>query len=135
MTLDQIDLKSAHLWCERKKGSLSTQHPIKGEELHAIKAWLRLREAHPYADNPYAFLSERGPFTRQALNYLVGEIGKRASLILYVHPHMLRHSSGYAISNEGLNTRLVQDFLGHRNIQHTVRYTKTAAKRFEKVWR
>src|SRR5262249_16267892 len=135
MTLDQIDLKSAHFFCKRKKGSLDTHQTIDGDESRAIRAWLRVREQHPYRHTPCVFLSEGGPFTRQALNYLVGEIGKRASLIVHVHPHVLRHSCGYALANKGLDTRLVQDFLGHRNIQHTVRYTKTAAKRFEKVWR
>jgi len=135
MTLAQVDLNSAHFFCTRKKRSLDTQQTIEGDESRAIRAWLRVRENHPYRNIPNVFLSERGPFTRQALNYLVGAIGKRASLIVRVWPHMLRHSCGYALANKGLDTRLVQDFLGHRNIQHTVRYTKTAAKRFEKVWR
>jgi type 1 fimbriae regulatory protein FimB len=135
MRLDQIDLKSGHFLCRRKKGSLNTQQGIEGDESRAIRAWYRLREQHPYQATPYVFLSERGPFTRQALNYLVSEIGRHASLIIHVHPHMLRHSCGFALANKGLDTRLVQDFLGHKNIQHTVRYTKTAAKRFESVWR
>jgi site-specific recombinase XerD len=135
MRLEQIDLKSAHFACERKKGSLDTQQPIEGDESRAIRAWLRVREAHPYRHTNRVFLSERGPFTRQAVNYLVAQIGRRASLIVHVHPHMLRHSCGFALANKGLDTRLVQDWLGHQNIQHTVRYTKTAAKRFERVWR
>ena len=135
MQLDQIALKSAHFSCERLKGSLSTHQRIEGAESRAIRAWLRVREEHSYQHTPCVFLGERGPFTRQALNYLVAQIGRRASLILHVHPHMLRHSTGYALANKGLDTRLVQDFLGHRNIQHTVRYTKTAAKRFEGIWR
>src|SRR5262249_11811540 len=83
MTLDQVDLNSAHSFCKREKGSLDTQQTIEGNESRAIRAWLRLREEHPYRSTPNVFLSERGPFTRQALNYLVGEIGKRASLIVH----------------------------------------------------
>ena len=67
--------------------------------------------------------------------YLVAEIGKRAKLRFHVHPHMLRHSTGYYLVNRGYDTRLVQDYLGHKNIAHTVRYTRTAAIRFEGLWR
>ena len=135
MRLDQLDWSTAHLWVARKKGSLSTQHPLDGDELRALRAWLRVRERHPSRHLPYVFLSERGPCTRQMFNYLVAAIGRRAGLLMHVHPHMLRHSCGYALANKGRDTRLIQDYLGHRNVQHTVRYTRTAAARFEGLWR
>ena len=87
------------------------------------------------ARSPYLFLSERGPMTRQAFNYLVAQTGKRAKLRFHVHPHMLRHSTGYYLANRNHDTRLIQDYLGHKNIAHTVRYTRTAASRFEGLWR
>lgn len=130
-----LDLESARLYVRRKKGSLSTHQPIEGDELRALRAWLRERDDHPSAHSSYFFLSERGPMTRQAVNYLVAEIGKRAKLRFHVHPHMLRHSTGYYLANRGYDTRLVQDYLGHKNIAHTVRYTRTAASRFEGLWR
>jgi type 1 fimbriae regulatory protein FimB len=68
-------------------------------------------------------------------NCLVAVIGRRAGLLVHVHPHMLRHSCGDALANQGRDTRLIQDDLGHRNVQHTVRYTRTAAGRFEGLWR
>jgi type 1 fimbriae regulatory protein FimB len=131
MRLDQLDWPTAHLWVARKKGSLSTEHPLDGDELRALRAWLRIRDKHPCRHLPYLFLSERGPCTRQMFNYLVAVIGQRAGLLLPVHPHMLRHSCGYALANQGRDTRLIQDYLGHKNVQHTVRYTRTAAARFE----
>jgi type 1 fimbriae regulatory protein FimB len=134
MRLEQLDWHTAHLWVARKKGSLSTQHPLDGDELRALRAWFRVREEHPYRHLPYVFLSERGPCTRQMFNYLVAAIGRRAGLLLHVHPHMLRHSCGYALANQGRDTRLIQDYLGHRNVQHTVRYTRTASARFEGLW-
>ena len=70
--------------------------------------------------------------SRKAVNYLIHEAATRAGLPP-VHPHMLRHSCGYALANKGLDTRLIQDYLGHKNIQHTVRYTRIAAKRFEGI--
>jgi type 1 fimbriae regulatory protein FimB len=133
--LKDLDLEAANLFVRRIKHGFSTNHPVQGDELRAIRAWLRERERRPDVRSPYLFLSERGPMTRQAINYLVAEIGKRANLRFHVHPHMLRHSTGYYLANKGYDTRLIQDFLGHKNISHTVRYTRTAAARFEGLWR
>ena len=131
-----IDTVTARLFVRRLKGSLSTSQPLEGDELRAIRAWQRQRSLDSKAaHSPYLFLSERGPFTRQALNYLVQQIGHRAKLGFQVHPHMLRHSCGFYLANRGLDTRLIQDYLGHRNITHTTRYTRTAASRFEGLWR
>lgn len=134
--LSEIDLEGSTLRVRRAKGSLTTQQPIEGDELRAVRAWLRERSTLAHATgSPFLFLGERGPLTRQALNYLCKEIGERAKLGFRVHPHMLRHSCGYALANKGYDTRLIQDYLGHRNIRHTVIYTQTNSKRFEGMWR
>jgi len=133
--LKDVDLDTARIFVRRVKGSLSTHQPIEGDELRALRAWLRQRDVYTNADSSYLFLSERGPLTRQAINYLVKEVGKRAKLNFDVNPHMLRHSTGYYLANKGYDTRLIQDYLGHKNITHTVRYTRTAASRFENLWR
>jgi site-specific recombinase XerD len=84
---------------------------------------------------PWLFLTERGDqLTRFALNYLVRVAGERAGLGFSVHPHMLRHGCGYALANRGYDLRLIQDYLGHRSPYHTMRYTRTAASRFEGLW-
>lgn len=125
-----VKLKEARFNCKRLKGSLSTQHPLSADALKAVKAYLRTR-----ADSlPQLFVTERGePFSRQGLHYLIGAIAKRAGLH-HVHPHMLRHGCGFALANRGRDTRLIQDFLGHRDIRNTVIYTATAAHRFEGIW-
>jgi len=133
--IKDLDLATGRIFVRRKKGSLSTHQPLEGDELRAIRAYLREREQRSDARSPYLFLSERGPMTRQAINYLAKEIGERAKLRFRVHPHMLRHSTGYYLANQGYDTRLVQDYLGHKNIAHTVKYTRTAATRFEGLWR
>lgn len=51
------------------------------------------------------------------------------------HPHMLRHAYVYELPNQGADMRLIQDYLGHRNIQHTVQYTAANPARFEKLWK
>jgi integrase len=135
LRLRALDLDTGRMYVRRKKGSLSTHQPLEGDELRALRAWLREQTQRKDARLSYLFLSERGPMTRQAVNYLVKECGQRAKLRFHVHPHMLRHSTGYYLANRGYDTQLIQDYLGHKNIMHTVRYTRTAAIRFEGLWR
>ena len=127
---DQMNLKRARLWIKRAKGSLDTEQPLAGDELRALKRYLATREDHL----PWLFVSERGQqMVRRAVNYIIGEAGKRGGLG-HVHPHMLRHSCGYALANKGQDFRLIQDWLGHRDPKHTSQYTRVAARRFEGVW-
>jgi site-specific recombinase XerD len=49
--------------------------------------------------------------------------------------HMLRHACGYKLANDGHDTRALQAYLGHRNIQNTTRYTALAQDRFKGFWR
>ena len=93
-----------------------------------------LRKEYPEA--MYVFTTERGtPFTTDAINWLVKTIGKRAGLQLPVHFHMLRHSCGYKLANDGVDTRAIQDWLGHVSITHTTRYTQLSQTRFRDFWR
>jgi site-specific recombinase XerD len=64
----------------------------------------------------------------------VAQLGVAAQLSFPVHPHMLRHAIGYKFANDGVDTRTIQKYLGHRNIQHTVRYTELSAKQFKNLW-
>lgn len=127
---DQVDLEQSRLWVVRLKGGLSVEHPIEGDELRAIRRWLAQRDDAL----PWLFVSERKqPMTRQSVNYLIGAIGLRAGLGR-IHPHMLRHSCGFALANRGYDLRLIQDYLGHRDPRHTAHYTRTAARRFDGIW-
>jgi site-specific recombinase XerD len=76
-----------------------------------------------------------GPHARERAHALFGRIGTRANMPFPVHPHMLRHGCGYALANAGHDTRALQAWLGHKNIQHTVRYTELAPNRFKDFWR
>jgi integrase len=128
---DQINLKEARIDVRRLKRGLDVEHPLAGDELRGIKAYLRKRDEHL----PWLFLTERGgPLTRGSVNYMLSVAGARAKLG-HVHPHMLRHGCGYYLANEGYDTRLIQDYLGHRDPRHTARYTRTAARRFEGLWK
>jgi site-specific recombinase XerD len=128
---DQVNLAHARLWVERLKSSLSVEHPIAGDELRAIKRYLATRDDKL----PWLFVSERGqPMTRQAVNYLIREAAERAGL-KNVHPHTLRHSCGYYLADRGTDLRTMQDYFGHRDPRHTVRYSRIAGRRFEGLWK
>ena len=95
-----------------------------------------LRELKRQTEGPFVFETERGtPFTPDAINRLVKRIGERAKVPFKVHAHMLRHACGYALANKGHDTRAIQDYLGHRNIQHTTKYTELSSARFKDFWR
>jgi type 1 fimbriae regulatory protein FimB/type 1 fimbriae regulatory protein FimE len=129
---DQIDFDHARLHVRRVKQGTPSTHPIVGDELRALRKLQR--EQEPRA--PFVFTSERGsPFTTAGFARLVERAGEAAGLGFKTHPHMLRHACGFALANKGHDTRALQAYLGHRNIQHTVRYTELAPNRFKGWWR
>ncbi len=123
--------RAATLHVRRVKNGKPAAHPIRGDELR------ELRELHRrYPDSAFVFATERGgPFTPDAVNRLIKRIGERAGFPFPVHVHMLRHGCGYALAGHGHDTRAIQDWLGHRSIQHTVRYTELNPARFKDFWR
>ena len=133
--LAQGDIESRVLHVERLKKGLSTTHPLRPDEIRAIKAWFTER-ARLKPDGDYFFVSERrSPLSRKTAWVAIRAYGEKAKLSLPAHPHMLRHACGFALADQGADTRLIPDYLGHRNIQHTVIYTATNPARFEKLWR
>lgn len=110
-------------YVRRAKNGKPSAHPLRGDEVRALR---ELRRQFP--DSTFVFATERcGPFTPDAVNWLIKRIGVRAGLPS-VHAHMLRHGCGYALANAGHDTRAIQDWLGHRSITHTVRYTELARR-------
>ena len=128
---DQVDLKAGLLHVARLKNGIASTHPIRGPELRALR---ELRRQYP--DSPYVFVTERGgPLTPATFRKLVARAGELARLPFPIHPHMLRHSTGYKLANDGQDTRAIQHYLGHRNITHTVRYTELSPERFKGFWK
>lgn len=129
---DQVDFKAGLLHVARMKKGTPSTHPLRGPELRALR---RLqREQRP--SSPYLFTTERrGPMTTAGVRKLIARIGQEASFPFPVHPHMLRHACGFKLANQGADTRTIQQYLGHRNISHTVRYTELASGRFRDLWR
>jgi type 1 fimbriae regulatory protein FimB/type 1 fimbriae regulatory protein FimE len=129
---EQVDFASATLHVRRVKQGTPATHPIVGDELRALRRLQREQEPR----SPFVFTSERGaPFTTAGFARMVERAGRAAGLPFKVHPHMLRHACGFALANKGHDTRALQAYLGHKNIQHTVRYTELAPTRFKNFWR
>ncbi|MGO2143612.1 MAG: tyrosine-type DNA invertase [Serratia bockelmannii] len=135
LQLSDLDLKEGMLHIRRMKNGFSTNHPLLRREVSVIKAWLKVRKNFPGAESDWLFLSKQGtPLTRQRIYQMISRLGEQANISVVSHPHMLRHACGFALADRGVDTRLIQDYLGHRNIRHTVRYTASNAERFKGVW-
>jgi integrase len=123
--------RSACLHVRRVKNGKPSVHPLRGDEVRALR---ELRRQFP--DSAFVFATERGgPFTTDAVNRHIKRLAERAGFDFPVHIHMLRHACGFALANAGHDTRAIQDWLGHRSIQHTVRYTELTPTRFRDFWR
>ena len=98
------------------------------------RALRKLRRDYPR--DAHVFVSERGgPISPIGFHRLVQRLGEAAEMPFPIHPHMLRHACGFKLANDGHDTRALQHYLGHKNIQHTVRYTEMAPDRFKDFWR
>jgi integrase len=128
---DQIDFKAGTIYINRLKNGKPATHFLEGDEMRALR---RLRREQ--SRNPFIFVSERGgPMTRSTVNKLIERAGRRSDFAFPVHPHMLRHACGFYLANKGVDTRTIQDYLGHRSIQHTVIYTALTPQKFKGLWR
>jgi type 1 fimbriae regulatory protein FimE len=123
----QIDLRHGRLHVNRAKSGVESVHPLRGPELRALRPL--------QAASPYVFVTEAGtPVTPAWLLRMIQRTGRAAKLPFPVHPHMLRHSTGYKLANDGHDTRSLAHYLGHRNLQSTARYTALAPDRFQRFW-
>jgi len=135
LRLSQVDTDSRVLHVARLKKVLSTTRPLQADELRVIKAWLAERAKMKPEIDAFFISERRGTLSRKTAWVAIRTYGRLAGLPVEAHPLMLRHACGFALADQGADTRLIQDYLGHRNIQHTVRYTATHPARFERLWR
>src|SRR5215471_9090209 len=128
---DDIDLAKRTIVVRRLKGSTDSSHYLERDELTGLK-----RLQREGIKSTYVFVNERGqPFGRMGIGRMIERAGEAAKLPFPVHVHMLRHSTGYALANKGMDTRRLQHFLGHASITNTVRYTAMSPEPFKDVWR
>ena len=127
----QVDFKTANLHVRRKKNGTPATHPLTGREMRALRKHQRGSE-----QSQFVFVSERGaPLTAPGFSRMVERAAIAADLGIKAHAHMLRHACGYKLANDGIDTRSLQAYLGHRNIQNTTRYTALAPDRFKGFWK
>lgn len=127
---EQVDLKQGLMHVNRLKHGNPSVHPLRGPELRALR-----RLQRDYSTSPYVFSSERkGPLSSDAIRKIFTRAGREARMPFTVHPHMLRHACGFKLAQAGQDTRAIQHYLGHKNIQHTVRYTQLSPDRFKTFW-
>jgi type 1 fimbriae regulatory protein FimB/type 1 fimbriae regulatory protein FimE len=124
---EQVDFTHALLHVTRRKKGLPSTHPLRGDELRALR---QLRRDNAFS--PYVFLSERKtPLSPAGFLKLFARLGEQAGFAFPIHPHMLRHGCGFKLANDGHDTRAIQSYMGHANIQNTVKYTALSAERFK----
>lgn len=127
---EQVDLKQGLLHVKRLKNGIPSTHPVRGKKLRVLRQLQR-----DYPDTPYVFISERKtPLIDRSVRHIVAQSGVLADFIFTVHPHMLRHSAGFYLANEGHDIQAIQAYLGHSNIKNTVIYTNLSSKRFSNFW-
>ena len=126
----QIDLADGYIEVHRVKHGRDSIHPLRSPELRALRQIQR-----DYTDTSYVFVSERkAPLSTRSIRHIITRAGESAGIPFQVHPHQLRHACGYYLAAQGHDTRAIQDYLGHKNIHHTVRYTQMSPQRFENFW-
>ena len=129
---DQVDLEHALLHVRKLKNGSPATHPLTGKELRALRRLQREQDTK----SPFVFTSERGtPFAKRGFQAMVERAGEATGFDMKIHPHMLRHACGFKLANDGVDTRTIQAYLGHKSIQHTVRYTELAPTRFKSLFR
>ena len=128
---EQVDLENGILHVRKVKQGTPATHPLTGRELRAFR---RLqREAHRFI---FCIRKRaRRTFHQPWLSGDGGASGQGCGFAMKIHPHMLRHACGYKLANDGVDTRTIQGYLGHRSIQHTVRYTELSPTRFKSLFR
>ena len=144
---DDIDWQTSTLHVRRSKGGIGTRQPLAARELRALRRLQReasansaltrnLSELQREASGVHIFVSERGaPLSVAGYQRMVARAGEAARFPFLIHSHMLRHSCGYKLANDGHDTRAIQHYLGHRSIASTVRYTTMSPHRFRGFWK
>lgn len=127
----QIDFEECRLHVVRKKGGKDSVHPLRDREIRLLKRLYKQREN----SSPWVFVTNRGGrLTIGAFGKIMLFLGIRANLLMPIHPYQLRHSTGYKLANDGVDTRTIQDYLGHTDIRNTVRYTMLSSRKFDNLF-
>lgn len=125
-----ISFDTGRIYVRRSKKSIASDQPLSGVELRALR---KLKRDNP--NHGYVFLSSRGaPLASRTIHHIIARGGEKAGFDMPIHPHMLRHSTGYDLINRGIDIRTIQGFLGHASINSTTRYTHLDSRAFDNIY-
>jgi len=134
LTLAQVDLPHRVLHVRRMQHGRSTTQPLRTDEIQAIQAWLRERTQMQQETDAFFVSERRQPLSRKTAWVMIRRCGVCAGLPLATHPQMLRHACGFALAAQGADTRVIQAYLGHRRMTHTLKYTTGQPVEFAQLW-
>lgn len=125
-----IDFENSRIYVHRLKRGRHGTHPLSLVEMEALEA---LKKSHD--GSSFIFNSERGGrMHRQNVNRIIKEIARSTNIAINCTPHVLRHSCGYALADKQVDTRRIQQYLGHKSILSTVVYTDLAGRALDDIW-
>ncbi len=125
--MNDVDLESRRILCRRGKGSITNWQEMAPDEIDAVEAWLQER---PEKNGPYLFVSRKGPaVSRKHFYRIVRKHGLAAGIAPdRAHPHSLKHALGTHLANSGVPVQVIQQRLGHRSINNTMKYLAIASE-------
>jgi len=130
MNIDSIDMIS-NMAKVLGKGKKERLVPIGDKAIDAIRIYLSSRKKNSRA----LFLNKNGArLTDRSVRNIIKKYILKASLLMHVSPHMLRHSFATHMLNHGADLRSVQELLGHSNLSTTQIYTHVTTDRLKKVY-
>jgi type 1 fimbriae regulatory protein FimB/type 1 fimbriae regulatory protein FimE len=132
VALDQIYLKAGTLHVARFKHGSPSTHPLAARSFELYVPGSASRAPRRHTCSCHFVVAQ---MTRRTAHHVVAEAAKAAGIEFPVHPHMLRHATGFSPANAGQDTRAIQLHLGHKNIQHIVRYMELESGRFKDFWK
>lgn len=125
-----VNFATAQMYIRRLKNGISNHHPIYKDEIRVLRKLQRL-----YPDSSFIFCSEHhGPLNENTVRGIIKRAGQLASLPFPCHPHQLRHGCGYYLANKGTPLLTIKNYLGHRDVQHTVQYCEMSSAQFQNLW-
>ena len=125
-----VDFEKGRIYIHRMKRGRHGTHTLSQDEKSSLEA---LKKSHD--GSGFIFTSERGgQMHRQNVNRIISEIAKNTDIAINCTPHVLRHSCGYALADKRVDTRRIQQYLGHKSILSTVVYTDLAGRALDNIW-
>ena len=129
---EQMDFKTATLHVRRVKQGTPSTHPVLGDELRALRRLQREQEPKVAV---CVYFGARGALQHGGFARMVERAGRRGQVGLQGAPAYAPTCLRIRAGEQGHDTRALQAYLGHRNIQHAVRYTELSPTRFKDFWR